>query len=50
MYRKLNAVTTRLVCVGHLVRMFDDGTLKKVFLRKPVGRMKAERPKLRLPD
>jgi hypothetical protein len=50
-YKKLNIVrTTRLECVGHLVRIFDDGTVKKVFLRKPVGRNKAEPPKLRLLD
>jgi hypothetical protein len=50
-YRKLNIVrTTRLECVGHLVRMFDGGTVKKVFLRKQVGRNKAEPPKLRLLD
>jgi hypothetical protein len=50
-YRKVNIVrTTRIECVGHLVRMFDDGTVKKVFLRKPVGRNKAEPPKLRLLD
>jgi hypothetical protein len=30
--------------------MFDDGTLKNVFLRKLVGRSKAEPPKLRLLD
>jgi len=30
--------------------MFDDGTVKKVFLRRRFGRSKAEAPKLRLLD
>jgi hypothetical protein len=30
--------------------MFDDGTVKKVFLLKPVGRNKSEPPKLSLLD
>jgi len=32
---------------GHLVRMTDDGTVKKIFLRKPKGIRKAGRSKLR---
>jgi hypothetical protein len=32
---------------GHLVRMSDDRTIKKVFLGKPDGRRIAQRPKLR---
>jgi hypothetical protein len=31
---------------GHLVRMTDDGTVKKTFLRKPEGIRKAGRSKL----
>jgi heterodisulfide reductase subunit A-like polyferredoxin len=51
MYRKSNIVTTvklrRLKGGGHLVRMSDDMTVKKVFLGKPDGRRKAGKPKLR---
>jgi hypothetical protein len=32
---------------GHIVRMTDDGTVKKIFLRKPEGIRKAERSKLK---
>jgi hypothetical protein len=32
---------------GHLVKMSDDMTIKKVVLGKPYGRTKAGRPKLR---
>ena len=51
MYRIPNIVTTikvrRLEWAGHLVRMSDDRTVKKVFLGKLDGRRKAGRPKLR---
>jgi hypothetical protein len=51
MYRKPNTVTTLKVrgleWAGHLVRMSDDGTVKKMLLGKPDGRRKAGRPKLR---
>jgi hypothetical protein len=51
MYRKPNIITTiklkRLEWAGHLVRMSDGRTLKKVFLGKPYGRRKSGRPKLR---
>jgi hypothetical protein len=51
MYTKRNIVTTvkvrRLEWVGHIVRMSDDRTVKKVFLEKPDGRREAGRPKLR---
>ena len=40
-------VVRRLVWAGHMVRMSDDRTIKKVFLGKPDGRRKAGRPKLR---
>jgi hypothetical protein len=53
MYRKPNIVTTkvkRLEWAGHLVRMSDDRTVKKVFLGKPDGRRKVGRPKLRWLD
>jgi hypothetical protein len=54
MYRKPNIVTTikvrRLEWAGHLVRMSDDRTVKKVFLGKPDGRIKTGRPKLRWLD
>jgi hypothetical protein len=54
MCRKTNTVTTikvrRLECAGHLVRMCDDRTVKKVFLGKPDGRREAGRPKLRWLD
>jgi hypothetical protein len=54
MYRKPNIVTTikvkRLEWAGHLVRMSDGRTVKKVFVEKPDGRRKAERPKLRWLD
>jgi hypothetical protein len=47
MYREPNILTTvkvrRLERAGHLVRMSDDRTIKKVFLAKPDGRRKAER-------
>lgn len=49
MYRKLNIVR-RPEWAGHLVRMCDNGTVKIVFLWKPVGRRKSERLKLRLLD
>jgi heterodisulfide reductase subunit A-like polyferredoxin len=52
MYREPNIVTAikvrRLERTGHLVRMSDHRTIKKVFLVKSDGRRKAERPKLRL--
>jgi hypothetical protein len=51
MYRKRNIVTTtkvgRLEWAGHLERMSDGRTVKKVCLGKPDGRRKAGRPKLR---
>jgi hypothetical protein len=51
MYRKTNILTTikvgRLGWAGHLVRMCEDKTVKKVFLGKPDRRRKAGRPKLR---
>jgi hypothetical protein len=54
MYRKPNIVTTikvrRLEWAGHVVRLSDDRTVKKVFLGKPDGRRKAGRPKLRWLD
>jgi hypothetical protein len=54
MYRKPNIVTTlkvrRLEWAGHVVRMSDDRTEKKVFLGKPVARREAGRPKLRWLD
>jgi hypothetical protein len=54
MCRKPNIVTTikvrKLQWAGHLVRMADDRTVKKVFLGKPDRRRKAERPKLRWLD
>jgi hypothetical protein len=54
MYRKPNIVTTikvrRLEWAGHLVRMSDFRSVKKVFLGKPDGRRKAGRPKLRWLD
>jgi hypothetical protein len=54
MYRKPNIVTTikarRHEWAGHLVRMPDARTVKRVFLGKPDGRRKAERPKLRWLD
>jgi hypothetical protein len=37
----------RLEWVGHLVRTSDGGTIKKVFLGKPDGRIKPGRPILR---
>jgi hypothetical protein len=47
-YIKPNIVTTvterRLIWAGHLERMSDDKTIKKVFQRKPGKR--ARRPKL----
>jgi hypothetical protein len=52
MYRKPNIVTTvnlrRLEWAGHVARMFDDRTVKRVFVGKPGGRRKAGRPKFRL--
>jgi hypothetical protein len=54
MYRKPNIVATvkvrRLEWAGNLVRMCDDETVKKVFMEKPEGRRKTERPKLRWLD
>jgi hypothetical protein len=54
MYRKPYIVTTiklkRSYWAGYVVRMSDDGTVKKVFLGKPDGRRKAGRPKLRWLD
>jgi hypothetical protein len=54
LYRKPNIVTTikarRLEWSGHLVRMSDGRTVKKVFLGKPDGRRKVGRPKLRWLD
>jgi hypothetical protein len=54
MYRKPNILTTikarRLEWAGHLVRMSDGRTVKKVFVGKPDGRRKAGRPKLRWLD
>jgi hypothetical protein len=54
MYRKPSIVTTikvrRVKWAGHLLRMSNDRTVKKVFLGKPVGRRKAGRPKLRWLD
>jgi len=51
MYRKSNIIATvkvrRLEWAGHLLRMCDDSTVKKVFLEKPDGRRKAGGPKLR---
>jgi hypothetical protein len=35
---------------GHVVVMFDDRIVRKVFLEKPDGRRKAGRPKLRCMD
>jgi hypothetical protein len=47
--RKPNILTTmqvrKLEWAGHLVRMSDNRTVKKVFLGKPDGRSKAGRPK-----
>jgi len=54
MHRKANIVTIvkvrRLEWAGRLVRMCDKETLNKVFMEKPEGRRKAERPKLRWLD
>jgi hypothetical protein len=52
MYREPDIVTikVRLEWAGHLVRMSDDSTVKKVFLWKPDGRGKVGRPKLRWLD
>jgi hypothetical protein len=51
---KPNILTTiqvrRLEWAGHLVRMFDESTVRKVFRGKPDGRRKAGRPKLRWLD
>jgi hypothetical protein len=51
---KQNIVTTikgrRLEWAGHLVRMSDDRTVKKVSVGKPDGRRKVGRPKLRWLD
>ena len=42
--RKPNVLTIvnvrRLYLAGHVIRMSDDGSVKKVFLGKPDGRMK----------
>jgi hypothetical protein len=35
---------------GHVVRIYDNRTIRKVFLGKPDGRRKAGRPKLRWLD
>jgi hypothetical protein len=52
--RKPNIVKTiqvrRLEWAGHLVRMSDEITVKKVFRRKPDARTKAGRPNLRWLD
>ena len=40
----------RLAWAGHLVRMNDDRTLKKIFNTKPDGARSAGRPKLRWED
>ena len=52
--KKPNIVTTinvrTLEWAGHLVRMSNDTSVKKVFLRKPNERRKAGRPKLRWVD
>jgi hypothetical protein len=54
MHRKANIVTTvkvrRLEWAGRLVRMCEGETLNKVFMGKPEGRRRAERPKLRWVD
>jgi hypothetical protein len=54
MYRKPNIVRTIKVgglgWAGHLVRMSDDRTVKKVFLGKADGRRKVGRTKLRWLD
>jgi hypothetical protein len=50
MYGQPNIVTTtvrRLQWAGHIARMSDDRTVKKVFPGKADGRRKAGRPKLR---
>jgi hypothetical protein len=50
MCRKPNIVTTRKVrrleWAGHVVRMSNDRTVKKVFVGKPNGIRNAGRPKL----
>jgi hypothetical protein len=54
MYRQPNIVTTvkvrKLEWTGHVVRMSDDRTVKKVFVGKPDGKRKAGRPRLRWLD
>jgi hypothetical protein len=49
MYKNPNILTAvkvrRLKLDGHLVRMCDDRTVKKVFRGKPGGRRKTGRPK-----
>jgi hypothetical protein len=54
MCRKPNIATTikvrRLEWAGHVVRMSDDRTVKKIFLGKPDGSRKVARPKLRWLD
>jgi hypothetical protein len=40
----------RLAWAGHLVRMNNDRTLKKIFNNKPDGVRRAGRPKLRWED
>jgi hypothetical protein len=54
MYGKPNIVRTikvrRLGWAGHLVRICDDRTVKKVFLGKADGRRKVGSPKLRWLD
>jgi hypothetical protein len=50
MYRKPNTVTTvnvrRPEWAGHIVRVSDDRTLKKVFLGKPDGRSRKTKIKV----
>jgi hypothetical protein len=48
MHKKPNIVTNtskKTRWAGHLVRISDDRTVKKVLLGKPGGSRKAERPK-----
>jgi hypothetical protein len=51
MCRTPNSATTtttiRSEWAGHVERISDDRTVKKVFLGKPDGRRKQRRPKLR---
>jgi hypothetical protein len=53
MYTKPNIITIKVrrrEWAGHLVRISDDRTVKKVFLGKPDGRGTVGRPKLRCLD